>query len=88
MKFIQVNELPKGMEPPEVQAESKKPAPLHLGQGNYVGAIRQALGILPVEIRVDRCVVLEQHGQMPRVRLSLTILGEKKVGEEEHEVPY
>jgi len=72
------NKWPKGMEPPEALVESKKPAPLHLGRGNYVGAIRQALEILPVEIRVDRCLVLERDGRPPEVRLSLTILGEKE----------
>lgn len=83
------DDLPKGMEPAVSEApESKDPAPqyLHLGDGNYAGAIRQALKILPVEVRIDRFLVLEQDGQPPRVRLSLTILGEKE-GYRERESP-
>lgn len=71
------SELPKGMSLPEAP-EIKKPVPLNLGHGNYVAAIYQALEILPVEIRVDKCLVLERHGMPPEVRLALRILGEKE----------
>lgn len=76
--MIREPEWPKGMEPPIEAPEQKKPAPLNLADGNYAGAIRQALGILPVEIRVDKCLVLERAGRPPEVRLTLTILGEKE----------
>lgn len=77
-RLIYENELPKGMEPPEAPGQHNKPALLDLGIGNYVGAIRQALRLLPVEIRVNKCLVLEREGQYPEVRLSLTVLGEKE----------
>jgi len=74
------------MEPPEAP-EQKKPVPLNLGCGNYVAAIYQALEILPVEVRVDKCLVLERAGRPPEVRLSLTILGEKEGDRNEREHP-
>lgn len=70
-------ELPKGMCPPEAP-EIKQPVPLHLGRGNYVAAIYQALGILPIEIRVNECIVTERHGQEAEVKLTLHILGERE----------
>ncbi|MEX0975047.1 MAG: hypothetical protein WD024_06865 [Bacillota bacterium] len=84
------SDLPKGMEPsrPATQgapAQKGKPASLTLADGNYAAAIRQALGILPVEVRVDRFLVLEEDGMPPRVRLSLTILGEKEGYRDERE---
>lgn len=72
------SDLPKGMEPTRAPVRSEKPAPLHLGCGNYAGAIRQALDLLPVRIRYDRFLVLEQEGRSPQVRITLTILGEKE----------
>jgi len=76
------DELPKGMAPSMPIEHSAKapevPAPLTLAGGNYAGAIRQALDILPVRIRVDRCLVLERHGRAPEVALRLTVLGEKE----------
>lgn len=82
MKGLSVSdEMPKGMAPPISIEQSAKapeiPAPLTLADGNYAGAIRQALDILPVRIRVDRCLVLERHGRPPEVVLRLTVLGEK-----------
>lgn len=74
-------EIPKGMEPAITEAPPQAPvppAPLTLADGNYAGAIRQALDILPVKIRVDRCLVLERHGRPPEVCLRLTVLGEKE----------
>lgn len=71
------NEFPKGMIPTAPEKAPEPPAPLTLADGNYAGAIRQALDILPVEVRVDRCVIVERAGRHPDVRLSLTILGEK-----------
>jgi len=68
--------LPKGMELPMVRATHESRF-VTLADGNYAGAIRHALDVLPVEVRVDRLVVLERAGQPPQVRLSLTILGEK-----------
>lgn len=71
---------PKGMVPPlpEPEPENEKPpAPVSLAQGNYVAAIHQALSILPVEIRVEKCLVVEKAGRPPEVRLDLVILGEK-----------
>jgi len=70
------SELPKGMSFPEAP-ETKKPVPLNLGCGNYVAAIRQALSILPVEICIDKCIIVERAGRCPEVRLTLTVLGEK-----------
>jgi hypothetical protein len=82
--MIREPEWPKGMEP-LVEASAKNPAPLTLADGNYVGAIRQALNILPVEIRVDKCLVLERASRPPEVRLTLTILGEKEGENDERE---
>jgi hypothetical protein len=65
--------IPESTETPE-----QKPVFLTLADGNYVGAIRQALTILPVEILVNECQVLEQVGRPPEVCLKLTILGEKE----------
>lgn len=76
-------ELPKGMVFPEPEAPEKQPVPLHLGRGNYVAAIYQALGILPVEIRVDECIITERHGQQPEVRLVLRVMGERGGGQDE-----
>ncbi len=74
------NGLPKGMMPP-MQNNKEHPTPLTLADGNYAAAIRQALSILPVVIRVDRCLILEQDGKTPEVRLTLTILEEKPAQE-------
>jgi hypothetical protein len=81
------SELPKGMEPPEVnneapEKEEKKPAPVSLAQGNYIAAIHQALSILPVEVNVEKCLVVERAGRPPQVRLDLVILGEKDMSPE------
>lgn len=77
-------DLPKGMTPPApTSLDPRAPdqsAPLTLADGNYAGAIRHALDILPVAVRIDRLVVLERAGQPPQVRLALTILGEKEEG--------
>ena len=72
--------IPKGMEPPETP-EKKEPVFLSLADGNYVGAIRKALDVLPVEIRVDKCLVIERDGRPPQVKITLTIIGEKKGGD-------
>ena len=80
MSQFNSGELPKGMTIPDTEAsEIKQPVPLRLGRGNYVAAIYQALGILPVEIRVDECIITERHGQEPEVRLVLRIIGDKEV---------
>lgn len=76
----QIVEYPKGMEIPKAPVE-KKPVPVSLAQGNYVAAIHKALNILPVEIKVGKCLVVERAGRMPEVRLDLVILGEKDMGE-------
>jgi len=77
-------DLPKGMTSPAPTSSDDgapdQPAPLTLADGNYAGAIRQALAILPVRVRVDRLAVLERAGQPPQVRLTLTILAEKGEG--------
>ncbi|MBT9141989.1 MAG: hypothetical protein DDT29_00382 [Dehalococcoidia bacterium] len=54
------------------------PVTFTLGQGNYIAAVYQALETLPVEIRVEKCLVLERHGEPPEVRLTLRILGPKE----------
>ncbi len=79
------DELPKGMTPasPNTEAPPNRPAPLTCAAGNYAGAIRQALAILPVEIRVDRLIVVERDGLPSQVSLKLTILGEKGGGDPE-----
>jgi len=71
------DELPKGMMPEHSEAPAERSAPLTCERGNYAGAIRLALAGLPVEVRVDRLLVLERDGRPPQVRLSLSILGEK-----------
>ena len=65
--------LPKGMIPPEPEG------PVTLADGNYGAAIRAALSVLPVEIRVDRCVIVERDGHSPTVRMSLTVLPKREV---------
>ena len=72
------NELPKGMSPQEAP-EVTPPVPFHLGRGNYVAAIYQALQIIPVNIRILQCKVVEREGQPPEVELTLHILDEKEV---------
>lgn len=79
MSLLKDDPLPKGMTPPAPQEAPEPPAPLTLADGNYAGAIRLALAALPVEVRVDRCIVVERAGRPPMVSLRLTILGEKRV---------
>lgn len=68
---------------PEPEApEIKQPVPLHLWQKNYVAAIYYALELLPVEMRVDECVVVERYGQLPEVRLVLRVIGERGGGQD------
>ncbi len=70
-------ELPKGMsfsDEPKIEL----PAIFTLRQWNYIASIYQALEMMPVEIRVDKCLALERHGEPPEVRLTLYILGEKR----------
>lgn len=71
--------LPKGMQPgsSDNEAPPTRPAPLTCAAGNYAGAIRQALSVLPVEIHVDRLIMVERDGLPSQVSLKLTILGEK-----------
>ncbi len=70
-------ELPKGMILSEVEPVQVS-APFNLGCSNYVQAIYHALEILPVEIRIEKCLVLEKHGMPPEVRLTLRVLGKKE----------
>ncbi len=70
------SELPKGMSLPDV-AEMKVPEPLTLRDDNYIAAIYQALEMLPIGIRIDRCVVQEAYEMPPEVKLILRILGER-----------
>lgn len=77
--------LPKGMEPPLPERDPEKenpPVPVSLAKGNYVAAIHQALSILPVEIKVEKCLVVERVGKPPEVRLDLVIVGEKDTKQE------
>lgn len=71
------NEFPKGMTPPEAP-ENKNPVSFHLGRGNYVAAIYQALQIIPVNIRILQCKIVEREGLPPEVELTLRILDEKE----------
>ncbi len=73
-------ELPKGMSILEVEPIQVS-VPFNLGCSNYVQAIYHALEILPVEIRIEKCLVLERSGLPPEVRLTLYILGEKEEAE-------
>ena len=73
------NELPKGKTIPHTEASENQPVPFHLGRGNYVAAIYQALQIIPVNIRILQCKVVEREGQPPEVELTLHILDEKEV---------
>ncbi|HHY95485.1 MAG TPA: hypothetical protein GX513_10835 [Firmicutes bacterium] len=77
---MRLDEWPKGMELPEPEAPvTRSPVPLTLADGNYAGAIRLTLETtLPVEVRIDRCIVVERAGCPPQVRLALTVLGEKE----------
>lgn len=72
------DQLPKGMSLPEAP-ELKQPVPFHLGRGNYVAAIYQAIESLPVEVIIYECTVTEHHGQDPKVQLTLRIVGEKEM---------
>ncbi|MBT9137176.1 MAG: hypothetical protein DDT34_02263 [Firmicutes bacterium] len=70
-------ELPKGMafsDEPKIEL----PVIITLGQGNYIAAIYQALQLLPVNIKIEKCLVLEKHKMPPEVRLTLSILGKKE----------
>ena len=64
---------------PQEAPEAKQPVPFHLGRGNYVAAIYQALQIIPVNIRILQCKVVEREGLPPEVELTLHILDEKEV---------
>ena len=70
--------LPKGMILPEAPGERRQIPLLCLGQVNYVAMIYEALEAIPVELRVTRCVIREDEGQMPEVRLVLHIMGVKE----------
>ena len=80
-------ELPKGMLPPSPEPTANEkapdiPAPLSLAQGNYAGAILQALDLtLPFTVHVDKLQVIERGDQHPAVVLRLTVLGEKPIPE-------
>ncbi|AEE95296.1 hypothetical protein [Mahella australiensis] len=75
-------DLPKGMELINKEHELPEgPTPISLADGNYVAAIRMALNMLPVVVRVKECVVTELDGMMPEVKLTLIIEGEKERGE-------
>ena len=63
---------------PETEASEKQPVPFHLGRGNYVAAIYQALQLIPVNIRILQCKVVEREGLPPEVELTLRILDEKE----------
>jgi hypothetical protein len=69
------------MEPIKEHEAPEKPVPISLADGNYVAAIRTALNMLPVEARVKECIVIEQDGMMPEVKLTLIIEGQKEGGE-------
>ncbi len=73
-------DLPKGMEP--IKEEAEEPKHISLMDGNYVAAIYQALDLLPVIIRIEKCIVVEQDGAMPEVNMTLVIEGEKQGGDE------
>lgn len=70
-----IDKLPKGMEIEVEEVEVKKPVTLK--DGNYVAAIYQALDLVPVEIRIRKCVVIESDNDSANVKLELEIGGEK-----------
>ncbi len=70
-----LNQLPKGMA--FVEAIEEKTLSYSLAQSNYVAAIYEALEVLPIEVVVSKCIVVEKTGIPPEVRLTLRILGEK-----------
>jgi hypothetical protein len=72
-------DLPKGMEPIK-EEEPEQPKRISLLDGNYVAAIYQALDLLPVIVRIEKCIVVEQDGAMPEVDMTLIIEGEKPRG--------
>ena len=72
---------------PESEApDVTPPVPFHLGRGNYVAAIYQALQLIPVNIRILQCKVVEREGLAPEVELTLHILDEKEEKSVETEV--
>lgn len=70
-------EIPKGMTIPNTEASETQPVPFHLGRGNYVAAIYQALQLIPVNIRILQCRVVEREALPPEVEITLRIEGEK-----------
>lgn len=72
-------EFPKGMEPLK-EEKPEEPKHISLSDGNYVAAIYKALEMLPVIVRVEKCIVIEQDGAMPEVNMTLVIEGEKARG--------
>ena len=81
------NELPKGMTIPHTEASENQPVPFHLGRGNYVAAIYQALQLIPVNIRILQCRIVERETLPPEVELVLHILGEKEAERLGPEIP-
>jgi len=74
----QDSELPKGMSPVSETPEIKQPVSFSLRRGNYVAAIYHALDLIPVEVRILKCIVIEQKGLPPEVELSLQIVDEEE----------
>ncbi len=70
-------ELPKGMILPEV-VPVQVSVPFNLGCSNYVQVIYHALEILPIKVHIEKCIVLEKHGELPMLKLTLCILGERE----------
>ncbi len=79
-----MNELPKGMLLTDM-IDVKTPEPLSLRNNNYIAAIYRALELLPIELVILKCIILEKHRMSPEVRLTLQILG-ARTGVECHSV--
>lgn len=87
MNHYNNKEIPKGMTIPHTEASETQPVPFHLGRGNYVAAIYQALQLIPVNIRILQCRVVEREALPPEVELVLHILGEKEAERLGPEIP-
>jgi len=67
------------MSPVAEVPEIKQLVSFSLRRGNYVAAIYHALDLIPVEVRILKCTVIEQKGLPPEVELSLQIIDEEEV---------
>lgn len=70
--------LPKGMEPPNSEV-IQPPVQVRLWHHNYAALIYGALQKLPIQVNVEKMVVLDGDSISPEVQLVIRILYEKEV---------